>query len=102
MELGQSRNEALDIRNERDRYKKESHELSEKLDIECEVNYKLDGQLHDMTKQRDSLIKDIEKQRELLKDFSKFIHRKLVACPGKQEYMDFRDSLNELGITERD
>ncbi|MEB6226369.1 hypothetical protein MXM59_03975 [Mammaliicoccus sciuri] len=102
MEIGQLRNEALDIRNERDRYKKESHELSEKLDIECEVNYKLDGQLHDMTKQRDSLIKDIEKQRELLKDFSKFIDRKVVACPGKAEYINFRHRLDELGITEAD
>lgn len=102
MEIGQLRNEALDIRNERDRYKKESHELSEKLDIECEVNYKLNGQLHDMTKQRDSLIKDIEKQRELLKDFSKFIYRKVEACPGKKEYTDFRDRLNELGIGERE
>lgn len=53
-------------------------------------------------RERDTLIKDVEKQRELLKDFSKFIDRKLVACPGKKEYMDFRDSLNELGITERD
>lgn len=102
MELGQLRNESLDIRNERDRYKKESHELSEKLDIECEENYKLEGQLHDVTKQRDSLITDIKKQRELLKDFSRFIHRKVEACPGKPEYMDFRDRLNELGIGERE
>ncbi|MEX5937668.1 hypothetical protein [Mammaliicoccus sciuri] len=49
-------------------------------------------------RERDSLIKDIEKQRELLKDFSRFIHRKVEACPGKKEYMDFRDRLNELGI----
>ncbi|MEB6292228.1 hypothetical protein [Mammaliicoccus sciuri] len=67
MELGHLKSEAIDIRNERDRYKKESHELSEKLDIECEENYKLDGQLHDMTKQRDSLIKDVEKLREELR-----------------------------------
>ncbi|WP_239740794.1 hypothetical protein, partial [Mammaliicoccus sp. P-M59] len=76
-------------------YKRERDELSNKLDKECNDNYKLEGQLNDMTKQRDSLIKDIEKQRELLKDFSKFIHRKLVACPGKKEYMDFRDRLKE-------
>lgn len=53
-------------------------------------------------RERDTLITDIKKQRELLKDFSKFIHRKVVACPGKKEYVDFRDSLNELGITEAD
>lgn len=53
-------------------------------------------------RERDSLIKDVEQQRELLKDFSKFIHRKVEACPGKKEYMDFRDRLNELGIGERE
>lgn len=52
-------------------------------------------------RERDSLIKDVEQQRELLKDFSRFIHRKVEACPGKKEYMDFRDRLNELGIGER-
>ncbi|UTI86542.1 hypothetical protein NIT62_08825 [Mammaliicoccus sciuri] len=53
-------------------------------------------------RERDSLITDIKKQRELLKDFSRFIHRKVEACPGKKEYMNFRDRLNELGIRERD
>lgn len=53
-------------------------------------------------RERDELITDIKKQRELLKDFSRFIHRKVEACPGKPEYMDFRDRLNELGIGERD
>ncbi|WP_305751849.1 hypothetical protein [Mammaliicoccus sciuri] len=52
--------------------------------------------------QRDELIKDVKQQRELLKDFSRFIHRKVEACPGKKEYMDFRDRLNELGIRERE
>lgn len=50
----------------------------------------------------DSLITDIKKQRDLLKDFSRFINRKVEACPGKPEYMDFRDRLNELGIRERE
>ena len=49
---------------EREQYKKQRDELSEKLDKECNDNYKLEGQLHDMTKQRDSLIKDVEKLRE--------------------------------------
>ncbi|WP_239732538.1 hypothetical protein [Mammaliicoccus sp. E-M25] len=52
--------------------------------------------------QRDELIEDIQAQRDLLKEFSKFIHRKVEACPGKAEYIDFRDSLKKLGITERD
>ncbi len=92
----------INTEKERDQYKRERDELSNKLDKECNDNYKLEGRLHDMTKQRDSLIEDVEQQRELLKDFSRFIHRKVEACPGKPEYMDFRDRLNELGIGERD
>ena len=53
-------------------------------------------------RERDSLITDIQKQRELLKDFSRFIHRKVEVCPGKKEYMDFRDRIKELGIRERE
>lgn len=65
-------------------------------------NIKLKKQRDQYKHERDSLIKDVEQQRELLKDFSRFIHRKVEACPGKPEYMDFRDRLNELGIRERD
>lgn len=63
-------------------------------------NEKLRQDMDQYKSERDSLIKDVERQRELLKDFSRFIHRKVEACPGKPEYMDFRDRLNELGITE--
>ena len=52
--------------------------------------------------QRDELIEDIQAHRDLLKEFSKFIHRKVVACPGKAEYINFRHRLDGLGITERD
>ncbi|WP_204206036.1 hypothetical protein [Mammaliicoccus sciuri] len=65
-------------------------------------NIKLKKQRDQYKRERDSLIKDVEQQRELLKDFSRFIHRKVEACPGKPEYMDFRDRLNELGIRERE
>lgn len=65
-------------------------------------NIKLKKQRDQYKRERDSLITDIQKQRELLKDFSRFIHRKVEACPGKPEYMDFRDRLNELGIRERE
>lgn len=77
-------------------------EISKTLEKEADMTLKLDSQLHDMTKQRDSLIKDIENQRELLKDFSKFIDRKVVACPGKAEYINFGHRLDEIGITEAD
>ncbi|MEX5936940.1 hypothetical protein [Mammaliicoccus sciuri] len=59
---------------------------------------KLENERDQLKHERDTLITDIQKQRELLKDFSRFIHRKVEACPGKKEYMDFRDRLNELGI----
>ena len=93
-----TRESIAELEQEREQFKQQRDELSEKLDKECNDNYKLEGQLHDMTKQRDSLIKDVEQQRDLLNDFSKFIHRKVEACPGKPEYMDFRDRLKELGI----
>ena len=53
------------LEQERNDYKQQRDELSEKLDKECNDNYKLEGQFHDMTKQRDSLIKDVEKLKEL-------------------------------------
>ncbi|PTJ70095.1 hypothetical protein [Mammaliicoccus sciuri] len=65
-------------------------------------NIKLEKEHNDYKQQRDSLIKDVKQQRELLKDFSRFIHRKVEVCPGKKEYMDFRDRLKELGIRERE
>ncbi|WP_416349723.1 hypothetical protein [Mammaliicoccus lentus] len=63
---------------------------------------KLEQEREQFKQQRDSLIKDVKAQRDLLNDFSKFIHRKVEACPGKPEYMDFRDRLKELGIRERE
>ena len=62
----------------------------------------LEQEREQFKQQRDELIEDIQAQRDLLKEFSKFIHRKVEACPGKAEYIDFRDSLKKLGITERD
>ena len=59
-----TRESIAELEQEREQYKQQRDELSEKLDKECNDNYKLEGQLHDMTKQRDSLIKDVEKLRE--------------------------------------
>ena len=83
------------LENERDQYKRAHDKLTAGLKeaVAESIKYK---------RERDSLITDIKKQRELLKDFSRFIHRKVEACPGKPEYMDFRDRLNELGIRERE
>ena len=59
-----TREDITKLENERDQYKQQRDELSNKLDEECNDNYKLEGQLHDMTKQRDTLIEDVEKLRE--------------------------------------
>ena len=59
-----TRESIAELEQEREQFKQQRDELSEKLDKECNDNYKLEGQFHDMTKQRDSLIKDVEKLRE--------------------------------------
>ena len=59
-----TRESIAELEQEREQFKQQRNELSKKLDKECEENYKLEGQLHDITKQRDSLIKDVEKLRE--------------------------------------
>ncbi len=90
-----TREDITKIENERDQYKTAHDKLTAGLKeaVAESIQYK---------RERDSLIKDVERQRELLKDFSRLIHRKVEACPGKKEYMDFRDRLNELGIRERE
>lgn len=84
-----------DFKKELDQYKTAHDKLTAGLKeaVAESIKYK---------RERDELIKDVEQQRKLLKDFSRFIHRKVEVCPGKKEYMDFRDRLNELGIEERD
>ncbi len=62
-----TREDITKLENERDQYKLQRDELSVKLDKECNVSLNIEGQLHDMSKQRDSLIKDVEKLREELK-----------------------------------
>ena len=67
-----TRESIAELEQERNDYKQQRDELSEKLDKECNDNYKLEGQLYDMTKQRDSLIKDVEKLREDLEELKKY------------------------------
>lgn len=96
--VSMSKNEYRQVMNKQNDYKQQRDELSKKLDKECEENYKLEGQLHDMTKQRDSLIKDVKAQRNLLKEFSKFIDYKLYIHPGNCTYLSYRNELDQLGI----
>lgn len=72
----------------------------------------VEDKLHDMTKQRDTLIDDIavlkanisrlergnEKQLDLLKDFSKFINYKLIVSPASDTYKHYRSELDKLGV----
>lgn len=108
------------LENERNNYKQQRDELSEKLDKECNDNYKLEGQLYDMTKQRDSLIKDVEKLREekaaiemyldaiktykpmyecvngKYKHLTNYIKDKALHNPGVHRYIDLVHVIDEL------
>ena len=58
---------------------------------------------NDYKQQRDELIEDIQAQRYLLKEFSKFIDHKLYIHPGNCTYLSYRNELDQLGICkERD
>ena len=60
-------------------------------------------QRNDYKQQRDELIEDIQAQRNLLKEFSKFIDYKLYIHPGNCTYLSYRNELDQLGICkERD
>ena len=55
-------------------------------------------QRNDYKQQRDELIEDIQAQRNLLKEFSKFIDYKLYIHPGNCTYLSYRNELDQLGI----
>ena len=56
-------------------------------------------QEHEQYKQqRDELIEDIQAQRDLLKEFSKFIDHKLYIHQGNCTYLSYRNELDQLGI----
>ena len=64
---------------------------------------KLEQEREQFKKQRDELIEDIQAQRNLLKEFSKFIDYKLYIHPGNCTYLSYRNELDQLGICkERD
>ena len=53
---------------------------------------------NDYKQQRDELIEDMQAQRNLLKEFSKFIDHKLYIHPGNCTYLSYRNELDQLGI----
>ncbi|WP_436890025.1 hypothetical protein [Mammaliicoccus sciuri] len=92
-----TREDITRLENERDQYKAERDELSNKLDKECNDNYKLEGQLHDMTKQRDELIKDLSNYRRVLKVFARLIKNKLD-INASDRYIQYQHMLDDIGI----
>ncbi|WP_248559217.1 hypothetical protein [Mammaliicoccus sciuri] len=92
-----TREDIAKLENERDQYKAERDELSNKLDKECNDNYKLEGKLHDMTKQRDSLINDLSNYRRVLKVFARLIKGKL-AINASDRYIQYQHMLDDIGI----
>ena len=64
---------------------------------------KLEQEREQFKQQRNELIEDIQAQRDLLKEFSKFIDYKLYIHPGNCTYLSYRNELDQLGICkERD
>ena len=58
----------------------------------------LEKEREQFKQQRDELIEDIQAQRDLLKEFSKFIDYKLYIHPGNCTYLSYRNELYQLGI----
>ena len=59
----------------------------------------LEREREQFKKQRNELIEDIQAQRDLLKEFSKFIDYKLYVHPGNRTYLSYRNELDQLGIS---
>lgn len=59
---------------------------------------KLENEREQYKQQRDELIEDIQAQRDLLKEFSKFIDYKLYIHPGNCTYLSYRNELDQLGV----
>ena len=69
----------------------------------CRSIAKLEQEREQFKRERDELIEDIQAQRDLLKEFSKFIDYKLYIHPGNCTYLSYRNELDQLGICkERD
>lgn len=68
-------------------FKRERDELSKKLDKECNMSLNIEGQLQDMTKQRDSLIKDVEKLRNWFKLKENIKHMITSVYPEVKEHV---------------
>ena len=64
----------------------------------CKSIAKLEQEREQYKQQRDELIEDIQAQRDLLKEFSKFIDYKLYIHPGNCTYLSYRNELDQLGI----
>ena len=70
----------------------------ESINIIKYVEDKMKSETDHYKKQRDELKKDIQAQRDLLKEFSKFIDYKLYIHPGNCTYLSYRNELDRLGI----
>ena len=64
----------------------------------CKSIAKLEQEREQFKRERDELIEDIQAQRNLLKEFSKFIDYKLYIHPGNCTYLSYRNELDQLGI----
>ena len=79
-------------------FQAKTQELFGENQILLHENNKLIKECNDYKQQRDELIEDIQTQRDLLKEFSKFIDHKLYIHPGNCTYLSYRNELDQLGI----
>lgn len=86
---------------QRDQFKLERDELNYKLEKECNSAFEIEGQLHDMAKQRDELIEDLSNYRRVLKVFARLIKNKLD-IKASDRYIQYQHMLDEIGINTDD
>lgn len=113
-----------DLTKQNQQFKAERDKFEQMLNKECECGYKLEGQLHDMTKQRDTLIDDLswykakvsrlERENEKYdKQFTDYIDETNISLnllseisqhignkPSSSTYKYFRAKLDNIGIKE--
>lgn len=113
-----------DLTKQNQQFKAERDKFEQMLNKECECGYKMEGKLHDMTKQRDTLIDDLswykakvsrlERENEKYdKQFTDYIDKTNVSLnllseisqhignkPSSSTYKYFRAKMDNLNITE--
>ena len=95
-----------DLTKQNQQFKAERDKFEQMLNKECECGYKLEGQLHDMTKQRDTLIDDLswykaqvsrlERENEEMKEaFQYQLEKRLQYFNKYQQHKALNDEISQ-------